>query len=119
MAVLTEAMDWTKALFARNPLAWILAALLIIGLYGRYTLGQSRTKLCDLIQEPLEWSAGGGMPIATDGSINTDALIKQLAQERTQLANEDSLQGELWRWQKANRKQIEKICAEPEDGRED
>jgi len=54
------------------------------------------------------------MPIATDGSINTDALIKQLAQERTQLANEDSLQGELWRWQKANRKQIEKICAEPE-----
>jgi hypothetical protein len=67
MSILMDAMVRTKALLARNPVAWILAALLIIGLYGRYTLGQSRTKLCDLIQEPLEWPAG---PVASDSSID-------------------------------------------------
>ena len=102
MSILMDAMVRTKALLARNPVAWIPAALLIIGLYGRYTLGQSRTKLCDLIQEPLEWPAG---PVASDSSIDADA--------------EESLQDQLWRWQHANRKQIEKICAEADDGRED
>jgi hypothetical protein len=103
-----------KALFAKNPVAWILAALLIGGLYGNYTLGQTRTKLCDLIPEPLEWSTGAGLPMASDGSFDADAWMKQFVQESKQLATEDSLKGEVWRWQEANREQIDKICAEPE-----
>jgi hypothetical protein len=109
-----DAMVRTKTLFAKNPVAWMLAALLILGLYGRYTLGEDRTALCDLIQEPLEWSAGKEVPAASDGSIDVDAIIKQVVQQRTQLATEDSLQGDLWRWQHTNREQIEKICAERE-----
>jgi hypothetical protein len=111
--MLTAAIARIKVLFAKNPLAWILAALLIIGMYGRYSLGQNLTKLCDLAQEALEWSPGGETPVASDGSIDVDALIKQIDKERSQLPTEDSLRGEVWRWQDANGKQIEEICAEP------
>lgn len=114
--MLWEAMARIKAFLAKYPAACILAALLLIGLYGRYTLGQDRTTLCHLIGEPLEWSAGAEIPVARDGSIDADAL----AQERTQLATEESLRGDLWRWQHAYRDRIEEICAEAEDdGRED
>ncbi len=51
--------------------------------------------------------------------IDSDAWIKQFLQERKQLATEDSLKGEVWRWQEATRERIETICAEPEDDERD
>jgi hypothetical protein len=96
---LTVAIDRARASFEEKPISWALAALVVVGLYGIHTLGQERTALCDLIQQPLEWSAPA-LPKASDGSFDADAFIK--------------LRGEVWRWQDSNRKQIERICAEPE-----
>ena len=129
-----SAMSATKAAMARNWLALILAALLIMVLYGRYTLGQTLTtldqtltKLCDLTQEALEWPTGESRPPLTSETSDDNAtsrssarvlapwverLIEQVAREHTQLASEDLLRAQLWRWQHANREQIEKICSE-------
>src|SRR5262245_53311138 len=65
-----SAMSAIKAAMARNRLALILAALLIMVLYGRYTLGQTLTtvdqnltKLCELTQQALdEWPTGERRP---------------------------------------------------------
>jgi hypothetical protein len=46
-----------KDAFARHTLALILAVLVVIGFYGG--LGQDRTTLCGLKDEPLEWSLQG------------------------------------------------------------
>jgi VanZ family protein len=151
-----SAMTALKAAMARNWLAWILAALLVIVLYGRFTLGQNLTKLgqnltklCHLTGEALEWPTGEAMPSTSgasddgttsrssagvppwaekivgtsetsdDGTSRSSAgvlapwaerLIGQVAKEHTQPASEGSLRGQLWRWQHANREQIEKIC---------
>ena len=127
-------MSAIKAAMARNWLALILAALLIMVLYGRYTLGQTLTtldqtltKLCGLTQEALEWPTGERRPPLTSETSDDNAtsrssagilapwverLIEQVARENTQLPSEDSFRGQLWRWQHANREQIEKICSE-------
>ena len=128
------AMSAIKAAMARNWLALILAALLIMVLYGRYTLGQTLTtldqtltKLCGLTQEALEWPTGERRPPLTSETSDDNAtsrssagilapwverLIEQVARENTQLPSEDLFGGQLWRWQHANREQIEKICSE-------
>ena len=51
---LTVAIDRARASFEEKPISWALAALVVVGLYGIHTLGQERTALCDLIQQPLE-----------------------------------------------------------------
>jgi hypothetical protein len=97
-----------KKSFADNPVAWILAGLLVIALYGSYRTGSKLREVCELIREPLEWSEGS--PLEDDGSIDLEASVQQ----SKQLATEDSLRGDLWRWQHGGGRQIDEICSERE-----
>jgi hypothetical protein len=81
-----SAMSATKAAMARNWLAWILAALLVMVLYGRYTLGQTLTTLdqtlttlCDLTQEALEWPTGERRPPSTSKTSDDNATSRSSA----------------------------------------
>lgn len=85
-----------------NPLAWLLAALLVVAVYGNYTVGHQLTTVCDLMSEPLEWHVGGA---GLDGDL--DAVMKEV----DQLSKEGSLRGDLYRWQTSSGRQIERICS--------
>jgi hypothetical protein len=67
----------------------------------------------------VEWSAGAEAPLASDGSIDVDALVQQVERETDRLSTENSLQGKLWRWQRASAKQFEETCSEPETDERD
>ena len=97
-----------KKSLADNPVAWVLAGLLIIALYGSYRTGSKLTEVCDLVREPSEWSEAS--PLEEDGSIDLEASIQQSKQLKT----ENSLRGNLWRWQRGSGKRIEQICGERE-----
>ena len=98
--------DQALALFMRNPMAWLLAALCICVVYANYALGSQLTKVCSLIWEPLEWDAVR--------STSGDRLTAFKART-AQLETEDSVEGKLWRWQHEAGRRIGKICSEREN----
>ena len=85
--------DQALALFMRNPLAWLLAALCICVVYANFALGSQLTTVCALIWEPLEWDA-----TREDASTGDDQL-KAFKERSAKLETDDSLEGKLWRWQ--------------------
>jgi hypothetical protein len=111
-----RAMSTLTRAFNKNPLAWVLAALIVGGLYGRYSLGQKLDEMCGLLQEPMEWSAGEKVPYLSN---NADAMLQQFEKEDARLMSENSLQGDLWRWQKRAREPMDRACSEPETDERD
>jgi hypothetical protein len=53
--------------------------------------------------------------LAKDGSIDADLMVKQMLREAERLKTEDSLQGKLWRWQRASAKPFEETCSETDE----
>ena len=98
--------DRALALFMRNPLAWILAALCICVVYANFALGSQLSKVCSLIWEPLELDA-----IREDA----DDRLKAFKERSAKLDTEGSLEGKLWRWQQEAGRRIGKICSEREN----
>ena len=101
--------DQALALFMRNPLAWILAALCICVVYANFALGSQLSKVCSLIWEPLEWDA------VREDAGTSDYRLKALNARTAQLETEDSVEGKLWRWQQEAGRRIGKICSEREN----
>ena len=101
--------DQALALFMRNPLAWLLAALCISVVYANFALGSQLTKVCSLIWEPLEWDA------TREDASSSDDRLKAFKARSAKLETEDSLEGKLWRWQQEAGRRIGKICSEREN----
>lgn len=96
-----------KVHLRENPLVWMLGAALVVALHGGYQNGRRLTEVCGLVADPMEWS-----------SVKS-ANLHNTVEELNRLETEESLAGDVWRWQKTNGRQIEEICAEREADQHD
>ena len=95
-----------------NPLAWVLAGILVFSIFSHYQTGKELTQVCETVAslrdgyfdlETLERSDTTG--------IDLDAIMVDV--ERVQmLLNADTAEGRAYRWWRDNSIYIVDVCTE-------
>ncbi len=110
--MLTKIKDDLLQRFQDNPVAWVLAGLLVYSVYSHYQTGKELTQVC----ETVAYLHDGYFDLEAhekfdSTGIDMDAVMVKV--ERAQmLSKADTAEGRAYRWWRAYTMYIVDVCSE-------
>ena len=101
-----------KVSFQKNPMVWVLSALLAFSIYSHRNTGKEFSDVCErimVLEEGYFDIESSQNYIAT--GIDTEAIVTK-AQAHERLMKEDSPEGRAYRWWRLNLQQLTDVCGE-------